>query len=114
MMNTKDLPAISRQPIPRGLRARGTTNQPPTALWLVHEGEEWRALSNQPPHPKGCGVEWVPAEELFVEPCLGEVFDKSGLNVAGPAPRGMDEFPVVVRGVGLIEVDLSKPTPVKR
>ncbi len=63
-----------------------------------------RALYAYPPgyfgHERGCKVVWQPFETapdiarpgLFVEPCGGSRFDRSGARVSGPAERGLDEF----------------------
>ena len=64
-----------------------------------------RALYVYPPgyfgHNRGCRVEWRPFEAppaegeepgLFIDPCGGARFDRSGALVGGPAERGLDEF----------------------
>jgi hypothetical protein len=63
-----------------------------------------RALYVYPPgyfgHSRGCRITWQPFETsagvdrpgLFVEPCGGARFDRSGSLVSGPADRGLDEF----------------------
>lgn len=105
---------VSVHPIDHGLWANGTSRKPPTGIWVLHDGERWRAFSNQPPHPLGCKVVWDVGQKQFVEPCLGEVFDRTGVNVAGPTPRGLDEYPVSLTETGAVQIDLSKPTPAKR
>lgn len=94
--------------------ANGTSSKPPTAIWLVRDGQQWLAFSNQTPHPFGCEAVWDAKQQKFVEPCLGQVFDRDGVNVAGPAPRGLDQYPVRQTGEYTIEIDLAKPTPAKR
>jgi hypothetical protein len=68
------------------------------------EDGKLRALYAFPPgyfgHERGCQVEWRPFETaadlerpgLFVDPCGGSKFDRSGERVFGPAERGLDEF----------------------
>lgn len=63
-----------------------------------------RALYVYPPgffgHNRGCTVEWQPfvtadgaaRPGLFVDPCGGARFDRSGGLVDGDADRGLDEF----------------------
>ena len=46
----------------------------------------------------GCLVSWNKERELFVCPCHQGIFDKTGLNIAGPPPRPLDRFPIVKRG----------------
>jgi hypothetical protein len=78
-----------------------------------------RALYVYPPgyfgHSRGCRVEWRPFEAppegsdrpgLFVDPCGGSQFDRSGALIFGPAERGLDEFRTEPGIEGLI-VDTS-------
>lgn len=44
----------------------------------------------------GCTVPWVEGEGLFVCPCHGSVYEPTGQNIAGPAPRPMDIMHVEV------------------
>lgn len=106
VIRTAGLPDISHHPKPSRRPESGT------AVWLVREGTGWLAFSNRSPHPRGCEVRWVAEEQKFVEPCLGQIFDRTGLNVGGPAPRGLDAYPVRVKGPDTVEVDLSHPRPV--
>lgn len=46
----------------------------------------------------GCLVSWNKERDQFVCPCHQGVFDKTGLNIAGPPPRPLDRFEVVKRG----------------
>lgn len=46
----------------------------------------------------GCLVSWNKEREQFVCPCHQGVFDKTGLNVAGPPPRPLDRFEILKRG----------------
>ncbi len=46
----------------------------------------------------GCLVSWNKEREQFLCPCHQGVFDKAGLNIAGPPPRPLDRFEVVKRG----------------
>ena len=46
----------------------------------------------------GCLVSWSRDREQFVCPCHQGVFDKTGLNVAGPPPRPLDRFEILKRG----------------
>lgn len=88
-VRTGDRSAISEVPTPREIHASGTTYKLPTAIWLVHDGERWLAFSNQAPHPRWCDVEWMPDENRFGEHRFDQVFDRRGVNVAGPAPLRM-------------------------
>jgi cytochrome b6-f complex iron-sulfur subunit len=45
----------------------------------------------------GCTVPWVPEEDHFHCPCHGSVYLYNGTRIAGPAPRAMDLFPVMIK-----------------
>jgi cytochrome b6-f complex iron-sulfur subunit len=64
-----------------------------------------RALYQKCPH-LGCKVPWDPASGEFKCPCHGSVYNVIGEYQAGPAPRGMDRFPIVIKG-GHVMVDTS-------
>lgn len=46
----------------------------------------------------GCLVSWSKEREQFVCPCHQGIYDKTGLNIAGPPPRPLDRFNIVKRG----------------
>ncbi len=46
----------------------------------------------------GCLVSWNKEREQFLCPCHQGVYDKTGLNIAGPPPRPLDRFEIVKRG----------------
>src|SRR5690606_3614457 len=50
----------------------------------------------------GCTVPWVDAQGLFICPCHGSVYEPTGQNIAGPAPRPMDYMRVEIRGGRLV------------
>lgn len=57
----------------------------------------------------GCRVPWCETSGQFECPCHGSVFNRAGDYRAGPAPRGMDRFPVETGDDGLVYVDTSQP-----
>lgn len=57
----------------------------------------------------GCTVPWEPSEDKFHCPCHGSIYERTGQNVAGPAPRPLDYMAVEVRN-GEIFVDTGKIT----
>ena len=61
------------------------------------------ALYQKCPH-LGCRVPWCASSQWFECPCHGSQYNRVGEKRAGPAPRGMDQFAVVVEG-GVITVD---------
>jgi cytochrome b6-f complex iron-sulfur subunit len=64
-----------------------------------------RALYQKCPH-LGCRVPFCQSSGRFECPCHGSVYNIIGEYVAGPAPRGMDRFPIAIRGERVV-VDTS-------
>jgi Rieske Fe-S protein len=112
-VQVRNLAEVSSHPVPEGVRAETTAFKAPTAIWVVREGDTWLALSNQLKHPRACPVAWDSAEQAFIDPCLGSVFDRQGRPIAGPPPQGLDAYPVTITSTGWIEIDLSHPEPAK-
>lgn len=108
-IHTRQLPDVSRHIIPPSLDVAATTPDPPTAIWLVGDGATWRALSDRSTHHRACQIEWLPDEQIFMDPRLGTIFDRTGLNVGGPAPRGLDVYLVKATDNGQVGIDLSRP-----
>lgn len=52
----------------------------------------------------GCRVPWCETSQWFECPCHGSKYNRVGEKKGGPAPRGLDRFPVEVSG-GSITVD---------
>ena len=44
----------------------------------------------------GCTVPWREDEQLFHCPCHGSIFERTGQNIAGPAPRPLDYMTVEI------------------
>jgi cytochrome b6-f complex iron-sulfur subunit len=55
------------------------------------------ALFQKCPH-LGCRVPWCTTSQWFECPCHGSKYNRAGEKKGGPAPRGMDRFPVEVEG----------------
>jgi cytochrome b6-f complex iron-sulfur subunit len=66
-----------------------------------------RALYQKCPH-LGCKVPWEASSNEFHCPCHGSVYNLIGEYQSGPAPRGMDRFPISIKGTQ-VEVDTSSP-----
>jgi len=68
-------------------------------LWVANTGTEIFALSQKCPH-LGCRVPFCESSGRFECACHGSIFDIGGEWVAGPSPRGMDQYPLeLVDGV---------------
>jgi cytochrome b6-f complex iron-sulfur subunit len=63
------------------------------------------ALYQKCPH-LGCRVPWCDTSQWFECPCHGSKYNRVGEKRGGPAPRGMDRFPLEVSG-GSITVDTA-------
>lgn len=50
----------------------------------------------------GCTVPWNASEQLFHCPCHGSIYNLTGQNVAGPAPRPLDYMEISVQGEQMI------------
>ena len=61
------------------------------------------ALYQKCPH-LGCRVPSCESSQWFECPCHGSKYNQVGEKKAGPAPRGMDRFPVLIAG-GKVAVD---------
>jgi cytochrome b6-f complex iron-sulfur subunit len=46
----------------------------------------------------GCRVPWCPTSQWFECPCHGSKYNRVGEKKAGPAPRGLDRFAILVSG----------------
>lgn len=75
-------------------------------LFVAHTGTEIYALSQKCPH-LGCRVPFCDSSGRFECPCHGSKYDLGGEWIEGPAPRGMDRFPLTVSG-GNLMADTSK------
>ena len=80
-------------------------------VWIVREacGSRSRiyALRSACTH-LGCMTVWREGEQMFRCPCHGSAFTKSGLNVAGPAPRPLERCAIRLAENGQIEIDAGR------
>jgi menaquinol-cytochrome c reductase iron-sulfur subunit len=66
------------------------------------ESGKLKVLSSVCPH-LGCAVRWIDKKERFICPCHGGTFTKTGVHVAGPPLRAMDELESKVEN-GILKV----------
>ncbi len=50
----------------------------------------------------GCRVPWCESSQWFECPCHGSKYNRVGEKQGGPAPRGLDRFPLEVSGGNII------------
>jgi cytochrome b6-f complex iron-sulfur subunit len=55
----------------------------------------------------GCITNWKSDDGIIACPCHGSKFDKEGRKIAGPAPRPLQRFSIVLDEQGQIVVDKS-------
>jgi len=77
-------------------------------FWLINTEDGALALYWKCVH-LGCTVPWNATEKTFHCPCHGSIYDKTGVRIAGPAPRPLDIMAISVEG-GAVSVDTSKIT----
>lgn len=78
-------------------------------FYMARADGELRALYQKCPH-LGCRVPFCESSGRFECPCHGSVFNRKGEYIHGPAPRGMDSFPVREES-GEIVVDTGRVVP---
>ncbi|MFN8105928.1 MAG: Rieske 2Fe-2S domain-containing protein [Acidimicrobiia bacterium] len=75
-------------------------------IWAGVKASGMFALYQKCPH-LGCKVPWCQSSQWFECPCHGSQYNKAGEKKGGPAPRGMDRFPIELSG-GSVTVDTGK------
>lgn len=75
-------------------------------IWDSTKAAGMFALYQKCPH-LGCKVPWCQSSQWFECPCHGSQYNKAGEKKGGPAPRGMDRFPIALSG-GSVTVDTGK------
>jgi Rieske Fe-S protein len=84
----------------------GIVEVPAARSYLAKIEGEVVALSEKCTH-LGCRVPWCESSGEFECPCHGSKFNRAGEYRAGPAPRGLDRYPVETGEDGLLYVDTS-------
>jgi cytochrome b6-f complex iron-sulfur subunit len=70
---------------------------PAGRFYVVPSGAGVEALYQKCPH-LGCRVPWCGSSQWFECPCHNSMYNRVGEKKLGPAPRGMDRFPVAYDG----------------
>jgi cytochrome b6-f complex iron-sulfur subunit len=93
---------------PSRYAADSATYVPAGRLWVANTGTVIYALSQKCPH-LGCRVPYCDSSGRFECPCHGSKYDIGGEWIEGPAPRGMDRYPLAVdKTSGNLVADTSK------
>jgi cytochrome b6-f complex iron-sulfur subunit len=92
---------------PSAVPETGVVEVPAARSYLVRIDGQIRALSVKCTH-LGCKVPYCASSNQFECPCHGSYFNRAGEYRAGPAPRGMDEYPVEVGEDGILYIDTGQ------
>ncbi len=82
-------------------------------VWIDRSGKRFTAFLNDAQHMPGEGVVYCAGQNVFMAPMHGELFDRNGRAIAGPASRGLDRVPAsvhVIDEVPRLVVDTSQVT----
>jgi len=94
------------QPYPKEDIPKAEKVYPSTIVAGMAQG--FVALYQKCPH-LGCRVPWCQTSQWFECPCHGSKYNRVGEKRGGPAPRGMDRFPLEVSGGSIIvDTDTTK------
>jgi cytochrome b6-f complex iron-sulfur subunit len=91
---------------PDAVPANTVLEIPEARAYLTKVNDEVVALSEICSH-LGCKIPFCDSSGQFECPCHGSVFNRAGDHLAGPAPRGMDQYKVEIVD-GVIEIDTSE------
>lgn len=84
------------------------TYVPDGRLFVTNTGTELFAISQKCPH-LGCRVPFCDSSGRFECACHGSKYDLGGEWIEGPAPRGMDRYPLKLNSAtGVLTADTSK------
>lgn len=73
--------------------------EPAGRFWITHferEGREYVAALYGVCTHLGCLPKWVDTNNRFECPCHGSKYEVDGVYIEGPAPRGLDRFPITL------------------
>jgi cytochrome b6-f complex iron-sulfur subunit len=94
------------QPFPKEDIPKAEKVYPSTIVAGMAQG--YVALYQKCPH-LGCRVPWCQTSQWFECPCHGSKYNRVGEKRGGPAPRGMDRFPLEVSGNAIVvDTDTTK------
>ena len=91
---------------PDAVPANTVLEIPEARAYLTKVNDEVVAFSEICSH-LSCRVPFCDSSGQFECPCHGSIFNRAGDHLAGPAPRGMDQFKVELVD-GVIEIDTSE------
>ncbi|GAB63917.1 MAG: ubiquinol-cytochrome c reductase iron-sulfur subunit [Candidatus Jettenia sp.] len=97
---------------PKSFPENSVTTLKSRKIFVVRDGNSFKAISVVCQH-LGCAVEFSKEKNIFECPCHGSKYYRNGVNFAGPAPRPLSHFEVVLSDSGKLVVDTSKIVPIE-
>ncbi|MCF6156239.1 MAG: ubiquinol-cytochrome c reductase iron-sulfur subunit [Candidatus Brocadia sp.] len=97
---------------PKSFPENSVTTLKSRKIFVVRDGNSFKALSVVCQH-LGCAVEFSKEKNIFECPCHGSKYYRNGVNFAGPAPRPLNHFEIVLDDSGKLVVDTSKIVPLE-
>ena len=88
-------------PYPQSALAKAKKVPTYSAPLLAGMEQGYVALYQKCPH-LGCRVPWCSTSQWFECPCHGSKYNRVGEKKGGPAPRGMDRWPLTVEGNNVV------------
>jgi len=92
---------------PKSFPENSVTKLKSRRVFIVRDGNSFKAFSVVCTH-LGCAVEFSKEKDIFECPCHGSKYDRNGVNFAGPAPKPLDHYEMVLDPSGRLVVDKSK------
>ncbi len=90
---------------PTAVPDKGVLEVPAARAYLGKDPEGIVVAYSEKCSHLGCRVPFCESSSQFECPCHGSVFNQSGDYITGPAPRGMDQYPVELGDDGLLYID---------
>lgn len=99
-------PGLALKNVPQGVTLHHVNGED---VWIDRSGSQLTAFLDSAQHMNH-GVVFCAAQNVFMSPMHGELFDRHGVALDGPASRGLDRFPVTVekvKGESWVMIDTS-------
>ena len=91
---------------PKSFAENSVTKLKSRRVFIVRDGNSFKAFSVVCTH-LGCAVDFSKEKNIFECPCHGSKYYRNGVNFAGPAPRPLDHYEMVLDHSGRLVVDKS-------
>lgn len=99
-------PGIALKDVPQGVTLHHVNGED---VWIDRSGTQVTAFLDNAQHLNH-GVVFCAGQNVFMSPMHGELFDRNGIALDGPAARGLDRFPVnieKINGESRVMIDTS-------